>query len=98
MHCLIERALEQVRAGFRQRTKLLDDGLVVLDRARVIRLLELSVRQPEIGNRLVLREGQAFYRGLEGGLGFGHSALPPVTPAEVQLRFAEERAFRKLLY
>ena len=38
------------------------------------------------------------HRGLEGGLAFGQPACPPVTPSEVQLRLAEERALRKLLY
>ncbi len=96
-HGLIQNALEQIRPYLRHLGELLDDRLVGFDRARVVCLVKPGVRQPGVSHCLVWRYRQAFHRSLESGLSFRHSAFPPITSSQVEVRLPEERALRKLL-
>ena len=88
-HRLVECAFEQIRSGFRQRSKLRDDGLVVPDRVGEIALLQLDVRESQVGGAQIEGDRQTLHSELKGGLGFRQFTIPGITPSKVQLRLAE---------
>src|SRR5207302_213465 len=77
-------------------SELLDDRAVIGQGALKITLPKLNVSQLEVGCRLVAGRGQSLQSPCKSFLTVRHFIQEPKTPAQIQLRFSQQRTLREL--